>query len=214
MNSTRLPGKVLREVNELPLVIHIYRRLLACRELDGVSIAWGGEEGNLFESAKKYMIRYQIANPEENLISRFLRCSIASHADAFVRITADCLFHDPFYIDRMVRHYRDSYPQYRGLTNRYPTRTISEGLDAEIYSTELLAELDRTPDCPREGFAVYAEEKGLIAPFQPRTQPLGQDLHLSIDTQEDFDRAEKMLKILGNDDWLYENTIRAYELTK
>ena len=225
MGSTRLPGKVLKEVNGLPLIVHIYRRLLACKELDGVGISWGVHDD--CEVLEKLVDRYGLfahAGMENDLINRH-RCAAASIGkyDAFVRITADCLFHDPAYIDAMVAEYRNHYPKYRGLTNWYPHRTISEGLDAEIYSMELMAELDRDPKCPREDFATYAALNGHV---KTRWMPLdklqessltdeqikaGMEAHLSIDTQEDLDRAEKMLKILTNDEWRYSETLKAYQ---
>jgi spore coat polysaccharide biosynthesis protein SpsF (cytidylyltransferase family) len=113
----------------------------------------------------------------------------------------------------MIRMYKTYYPKFRGMTNWGFGRTVSEGLDAEIYSLELLAELDRDLKCPREDFATYAAQNKLVEAWPLRRDPLypiGQDIHLSIDTPEDFDRAERMLKILGNDEWRYEKTLEAY----
>ncbi len=149
------------------------------------------------------------SDTDSNLIGRFK--GFPCHA--FVRITGDCLFHDPNRIDDIVATYRNYYPKYRGLANWLPFRTVSEGLDCEIMSTELLAQLDRDPQCPRETFMTYAGEKGYLSPYPPEDQhryPIGEDLHLSIDTPEDFERAEKMLAILGNSEWRYEKTLEAY----
>lgn len=218
LGSTRLPGKVLKEINGMPLVVHIYRRLLACKELDSVVISWGTvnretAERELEGTLGKYAL-YSWSSPNQNdLIQRHLGASALVMADAFVRITGDCLFHDPSQIDAMVADYRKHYPKYRGLTNWGHGRIVSEGLDAEIYSTELLAELDRDPKCPREDFATYAASNGYACqwgwtPYVSQYSAVNE--HLSIDTQEDFDRAEKMLKILGNDEWRYEKTLEAY----
>lgn len=219
MGSTRLPGKVVKEINGLPLIVHIYRRLLACKELDQVAVAIGYEgAGNpdaqpILDVCKRYALYSDATIGVEDLIRRYKYATQKYNADAFVRITADCLFHDPEYVNAMVRDYRNTYPRYRGLSNWKGGRVISEGLDAEIYSTELLMELDRNPKCPREDFAVYAAENNLVGqwpPIENQRFPIGHDLHLSIDTQQDFDRAEKMLKILGNSEWRYEKTLEAY----
>ena len=244
MNSIRLPGKILKEINSLPLIVHIYRRLLACKELDGIvaSVACAGGE-KIQSTCWKYGFRnvsvfpwQQLVdqkstnlsdgsirvdnsgklNTDDDLLTRHLH-SMPSDGNAFVRITADCLWHDPLRIDSMVRDYRLYYPRYLGFSNKIPYRTVSEVLDAEIVSMELLAQLDRDPNCPRETFCTYAEEKGYLAPWPIMTQhryPIGEDLHLSIDTQEDLDRAEEMLKWLGsNDRWNYEETMAAYRGT-
>lgn len=211
MGSTRLPGKVLKEINGLPLIVHIYRRLLACRELDDVGISWGGSCEPLDNGPRFQAWVYPWRNNETDLISRHLNACIETKADAFVRITADCLFHDPAYIDSLVRDFRDAYPKLRGMSNWKGGRSISEGLDAEIYTTEFLAELDRDPKCPREDFATYASKMDCVGTWSPWTRKdMGSDLHLSIDTPDDFKRGEKMLEILGNDNWDYQATLEAY----
>lgn len=213
MNSTRLPGKVLKEINGLPLIVHIYRRMLACKELDEVIIAWGGPSEPIEAVMNKFGISSAIYyQTDEDLISRFGCATFHARASAFLRATSDCLFHDPKLIDELVGAYRMTYPRYRGIANS-PQRRVSEGLDAEIFSTELLAELDRTKDCPRESFAQWVIERGKkykVAQLNVGVLENAGTPHLSIDTQEDFDRAEKMLKILSNDEWRYEKTLEAY----
>src|SRR3990167_804064 len=152
MGSTRLPGKVLKEFNGLPLLVHIYRRLLGCRELDGVMISWGGNNIELDLLCNEYGL-YAYRGDEQDLIRRHAVAAHQREADAIVRCTSDCIFHDPTYIDSLVRDFRDAYPKWRGMSNWKGGRSISEGLDAEIYTTEFLAELDRDPNCPREDFA-------------------------------------------------------------
>ena len=215
MNSTRLPGKVVREISGLPLIVHIYRRLLACRGLDEVRVAPGPEgENPIFNLCCKYGMatkRSMFAEcyKDSDLIGRYKDQWMADPFDAFVRITADCLFHDPAKMDEIVSQYRKDYPRNRALST-WPHRLYSEGLDCEVWSTELLMELDRTPECPREGFATWAINQGKCLTFSPMVKENAGEPHLSIDTPQDFSRAEKMLKILGNDEWRYEKTLEAY----
>ena len=206
-NSTRLPGKVCKEINGLPLLWHIYRRLLKCEELDEVVVAYGNCD---WKPIVDICNRYFMANtggPETDLITRIKDVCNWRGAMAFVRVTADCLFHDPYIIDKAVMFYKGFWPKCR-LMASWPERVMSEGLDYEIMSTELLSELDTDKDCPREDFMTYAINKH--GQKQALTPMKGEDLHLSIDTQEDFDQAEKMLEYLGNDRWSYVDTKEAY----
>lgn len=214
MSSTRLPGKVVREINGLPLLWHIYRRLLACREADDVAVsaAYHHDLAHLCDSVP--MKSWSSTDDESDLIRRHLKTGRRMGADAIVRVTTDCLFHDPALIDAMIREYRASYPRYRGLSNS-PFRAHSEGVDCDIWSMELLAELDRTPECPRENWASWAIANGpkygvrqMHAIYVDAPNP--GDPHLSIDTEDDVRRAEAMLKLLGNDEWRYEKTMEAY----
>lgn len=214
-NSTRLPGKVCMEINGLPVLWHIYRRLLACEELDQVVVSMG-ESGRdqISDVCMKYNMYGEIG-PEEDLIARHIQTGWKHKADAIVRITSDCLFHNPKYIDDACAIFRREWPKMEALTNWHPSRTISEGLDMDLWSMKALADLDRMDDCPRENFALWAFEHRAIPFAQWETDwQIGSNAHLSIDTQEDFDMAKKMLKILGNDEWRYTETMKAYSRVK
>lgn len=212
MGSTRLPGKVLKEINGLPILAHIWRRLLACKEVDEVVVAWGGELDPLFPVTTRYGMRAVAWKEDDNLLSRIASAGHFAHADAVLRVRADCLFLDHLLMDKLVAEYRLAYPRYRAISN-WPRRAYSEGMDAEVWSMELLAELNRNPECPREDFGTWAIERGLCGQLFS-CSPLVEFPHLSIDTREDFERAERMLKILGNDEWRYAETLKAWEATK
>lgn len=216
MGSQRLPGKIVREINGLPLIVHIWRRLLACRELDSVVVALGADKDcdEAERICKRHAMRVWTGQPED-LIDRLYRAGLAYDADAIVRVTGDEWCHDPALIDCQVSQFRFYWPKERGRAN-WPHRTHSEGVDFEIWSMELLAELDRTKECPREGFAAWVcddEERAMKYGVTLGLQHPKNDgePHLSIDTEEDARRAAAMLKLIGNDTFDYESTMRAYK---
>lgn len=219
LNSVRLPGKVLREINGLPLIVHLWRRMLACREADGVVVSWGGDDAALDPVARRYAMAVWDQKDERDLLRRHFDAGGFLGAHAIVRTTADCLFHDPAIIDAMIREYRDTYPHFDAVVNWHP-RTWSEGCDAEVISMAAVARMDRDADTPREGFATYMVESGKYRVKNVVGRNAGQmsaapyndgDVHLSIDTPEDVKRAEAMLAYMGsNDVWAYDRTMEAY----
>ena len=132
---------------------------------------------------------------------------------AILRITGDCWAHDPHLLDDMIRFFLDGYPHTQGVCNWNP-RTYSEGVDAEIYTMELLNKLDKDPNCPREGFASYAVAHGMLASWPVHPGDAYKDVHLSIDVQADLDLARKILKKIGNDCWAYDKTMEAWNEVK
>ena len=214
LGSERLPGKVVREINGLPLIVHIWRRLLACEEVDQVAVAWGGKADAVPSVLNEWAMFCAPWWPEEDLLRRHLQAGYQYHADAIVRVTADCLFHDPALIDQLVRSFKNDWPRSRGVSN-WPYRRHSEGVDAEVWSMELLAELDRTKECPREGFAAWVCNDPTRSVYYLMTLGMQGEKndgepHLSIDTPEDLALAEKMLAILGKDRFDYAATMEAY----
>ena len=219
-NSTRLPGKALMDLNGMPVIQHIYRRLLGCRMVDSVAYATGisGDEDSALPHWEKARLEghHFFLSPESDLVGRMLYGGRMLGGSAILRITGDCWAHDPRLLDDMIRFFLDGYPHIQGVCNWNP-RTYSEGVDAEIYTMELLNKLDKDPNCPREGFATYAVAHGMLAKWPP---PLSwdaykdtlayRDLHTSIDTQADLDLARKVLAKIGNDEWNYWKTMEAY----
>ena len=206
------------KLNGLTMLHHVWRRLLACSELDEciVSIGDGPDSWRLVDEALSIGARASVGHLDD-LIQRHCVAAHEMRVDAIVRVRADCVFISPKYIDDVAAIYRREYPKVRGLVN-WPDRTISEGLDFELFSMGLMRQLEDTKDCPREDFATWVIERGFehqLAKWGIDYPPIGQDLHLSVDTKDDANRAERMLKWLGsNDRWSYSETIAAYEATK
>ena len=207
-NSERLVGKVLRDFNGLTLLSHLWRRMLACKEADGVMIAWGGDPKPMLADPNACYFTHVPGLPEKKLKERIMFVAQQMQYDAFVRVTADCLFHDPAFIDGMIAYYRACYPKVRGLSTWHPFRVISEGLDAELYSLDLMQEIVKNDKYGSETWTVDVAEQ--LEHFRPLQQLKGSTAKLSIDTPEDAFRADAMLKILGNDEWRYEETLKAY----
>ena len=209
MRSSRCPGKAVRFLNGDPLVWHIYRRLLGCHEVDQVVCAIGDIDPEpILKVCDEYGMYWRVG-PEKNLLSRLIEAASHHHADAVVRITGDCLFHDPIRVDEQVKAFTDAWPVYAGLAN-WPRRSVSEGLDCEVYAMSTLVALDHDSFCPREDFATYAIKKGIVDSYVSDHPTVGAEVHMSIDTEEDFTRAEKVLKEIGNGSFRYETALEAW----
>ena len=207
-NSTRLPGKALMDLNGMPVIQHIYRRLLGCRMVDQVAYCIGDSNGS-FGGWDAIHPSNSVVGSVDDLLARIRWGGIYFQADAILRITGDCWAHDPRLLDDMIRFFLDGYPHTQGVCNWNP-RTYSEGVDAEIYTMELLNKLNNDPNCPREGFATYAVAHGLLASWPVHPGDAYKDVHLSIDTQEHLDLARRILGKIGNDIWSYDKTMEAW----
>ena len=204
-NSSRLPGKACMEVNGLPLLWQVYRRVLGCSTVDEVCLAVGEDKPEpILDLCDIYGMHWRVG-PEKDLLKRLIDTASWVKADVILRLRADCLFLDPALLDDLVFDWQLRYPRFRAMSN-WPRRYCSEGLDAEVYTLEALLALDRDALCPREDFASYAIKQGMVEPHSHALMG-GEDLHMSIDTPEDLRHAEKVLKRIGNDDWKYKTTL-------
>jgi spore coat polysaccharide biosynthesis protein SpsF len=215
--SSRLPGKALMNINGMPMIEHVARRALAVRGLDTVIVSTSEDSRKIINwchgkwSGGPRMPYY--AGPETDLLARHLNAATQLKADAIVRLTADCPFHDPLEIELNIRNFMaldvDLY------TNWGLGRALSEGLDCAIIRTDLMDSLSRNPECPREDWISWAIGRdGILQRHAPVIPYLGHNIHLSVDTPDDLERARRMMSILGNDNFAYNDTVHAWEATQ
>ena len=188
LGSKRLPKKVLLPIGDKTILEHIYERLLAVYEADSVYVC--GAEGCTYVPGLRTSY-----GSENNLISRHLTAALQRDVDAIVRITADCLFHDPILIDEAIESFRYTWPNVKAMSNWCKKRTWSEGVDFEIYSLDFLRKLEEDAKCPRENFAVYASEQGLVTSWEG--DYCDENLKLSIDTPSDYERAKWIMESIA-----------------
>lgn len=137
MNSTRLPGKVLRLIHGVPTIGRIVQRLSYSKTLSGIIVACS--ENPADDPIAAYCSQNRIAyvrGSETAVDQRLLLALNQMQGDALVRVTADCPLVDPALIDILVEMWLD---RPKGLerdyvSNVYPNRTYPDGLDLEVIS--------------------------------------------------------------------------------
>ena len=133
MSSTRLPGKILREIQGKPILELLIERLRHCKNVDAIVIATSDNpaDGATVELAKKISCPYFVGN-ENDVLDRFYEAAKAYHADVIVRVSGDCPLHDPALIDKMILFYLEKKDVFDYVSNVDPP-TFPDGLDAWIF---------------------------------------------------------------------------------
>lgn len=141
MNSTRLPGKVLRLIEGKPVIVRIWERLALCSSLDTIVVATSADPSN--DIIEKVCAREGMGcarwGTDEDVADRLRYVAREQDADWVVRITADCPLVDPGLVDSLVAVARHT-SGYEYLSNVYP-RTYPDGLDIELISCGCLDRL-------------------------------------------------------------------------
>jgi len=144
MGSTRLPGKVLKELRGHAMLWHIARRLRSVAGLTRIVIATSDVPGDtpLRDFAAGEGIDCY-AGSENDVLDRFYQAAVQFQADPIVRVTGDCPFVDPDVIARLLDLYRTGGFDHVGVATgagavfmdggRFP-----DGLDAECFSFQAL----------------------------------------------------------------------------
>lgn len=192
MSSTRLPGKVMRDLAGAPMIERQVERLRRARGIDRLVVATSDrpDDDILAEHIRALGLGVH-RGPLDDVLARFAGAAAAfGPARHVVRFTADCPLIDPEIVDRLVEAHLRSGADYS--TNGGDGRAYAVGLDCEIMTADALR------DAARDAVEPYDREH--VTPFIYRRPeryavhrlpgPEGQgDLRWTVDTADDLDFA-------------------------
>ncbi len=158
MGSSRLPGKVLREIRGVPALTRQLRRLKRCRELDDIILATTTlpADDALEAWAKKEGVRC-FRGSSEDVLGRVCGAQLAAGSDIIVEVTGDAVLADPDIIDMGVRVYKNN--DFDVVSNVWKPG-FPQGMDVQVFSRKLLQKVADTVSDPavREHVSLYFYE--------------------------------------------------------
>lgn len=140
MGSSRLPGKVMKEICGKPMLEWVVQRALkaVCINQLVVAMTTDAADDILENYCREHGIEYFRGSPAD-VLDRFVQAGRKFHADVIVRLTADCPFIDFGLIDQTFGAFTESGVDF--AANRLPPpykRTFPIGLDVEIVAMPAL----------------------------------------------------------------------------
>ena len=196
-NSSRLPGKILRSINEKPLITYIIERLSISKYNANIVIATSSNETD--EPIYNHCLQNKITcyrGSLENVSERFLNCATHHGFDYAVRINGDNLFTDPSLIDR----YCDlAINGAFDLVSNVPNRTYPSGMSVEVIKILFLQEAisNFNKDQYKEHVTLYFYENltsGKFKFIENNDFPEAKGLNLAIDHSNDLNLAANHIK--------------------
>jgi spore coat polysaccharide biosynthesis protein SpsF len=156
MGSSRLPGKVLKQILDKPMLWYIVRRVRATPSIDQVIVAVPDDAANqsLREFCRDYSVPY-FAGSELDVLDRFYGAARMHGGDPVLRITADCPLVDPELIEKLIGIHRTGRYDYASVAAGADAESLEhgrfpDGLDAECFNFECLEQAWRKATDPRD----------------------------------------------------------------
>ena len=214
LGSSRLPAKVLRDVQGYTMLERVVRRVRRCQYVDQVVVATSDEHVDKplvkFCQDKGYDV---FAGSHLDVLKRFTDAAIAFQADRIVRITADCPLIDSAVVDQVIiKLINDPFLDY--TCNFFPQRFYPRGLDAEAFTlkTLLLAEKLAVDPPEREHVTLQIYRNPSlykIGCVRPRTDH--SHLRWTVDTMDDLRLVNAIYKHFGPRRFRWRNVVEAYQ---
>jgi spore coat polysaccharide biosynthesis protein SpsF len=139
MGATRLPGKVLKEIDGKPLLQYQLERVGQVKKLDKIIVATSSLKQDDFIADFCGQHGYLCFRGSENdVLNRYYECAVMHGAKIIVRLTADCPFSDPKVIDATIQLFLDKNVDYAANTAPPESSCYPDGSDVEVFSISAL----------------------------------------------------------------------------
>lgn len=199
MGSTRLPGKVMMDVEGRPVLGRVLDQVRCCKKIDQVVVATtvNLKDDAVVDFCAKEKVAY-FRGSENDVLDRYFQAAMEARADHIVRITSDCPLIAPDISDQVItKHLREG----ADYTSNTLEGTYPRGWDIEIFTYHAIARAVREARDPAE--------KEHVTPYFYRHPELFKlasveaigtfhrpDIRICVDTQEDLDLIRKIYQEL------------------
>jgi spore coat polysaccharide biosynthesis protein SpsF len=203
MSSTRLPGKVLKDLpygSGVSDLVQVVRRTRRATTVDEVVVATSDRpEDDAIVAVCEAEGFPCFRGSLEDVLSRYYHAAREFAFDVVVRVTADCPCIDPAIIDLVVKRHLEGGSDYTA-NNRL--RTFPHGLDLEVVDAEALGLMNERAVAPfdREHVCPYLE-RDEFRKVNVEAPPdwYGPDIRVTLDTPRDYALLCAVFDYLGTD---------------
>jgi spore coat polysaccharide biosynthesis protein SpsF len=201
MGSTRLPEKVMMDLQGRPVLWHVIERVKHATRVDYVIVATTMDTSD--DIIKHQCTRWGVPvfrGPVDDVLARFYKTvrfieSGVGPVNKIVRITSDCPLIDPQIIDSVVG---DAISGNYDYVSNVDPPTFPDGFDVEVFTVEALEEAF----CK----AILSSEREHVTPYirnNPRFRKFNHinavdlsKMRLTLDTDKDFQVISKIFQAL------------------
>lgn len=196
MSSKRLPGKVLMNCIDRPILKWVIDRVSNCSNKIEVVISTSNHKSDdVIEDYCKDIGVDCFRGSLENLVDRFLKTCTSYSKDNFIRVCGDSPLIDSRIIDKAIEIFKIN--KFDLVTNVFP-RSFPKGQSVEIFSVNALKRLIKYEinELEKEhlSLGIY-QRKNLfkIKNFESNLHDYSH-IQLSVDTREDFEMVREIIK--------------------
>jgi spore coat polysaccharide biosynthesis protein SpsF len=213
MGSTRLPGKVLKDLEGATVLARVLARVKRAATIGEMMVATSDSRGDdaIVAECKRFDTRV-FRGDEKDVLDRYYRAAQFSKAEIVVRITADCPLIDPEITDITVKAFLAERPDY---ASNALIRTYPRGLDTEVMTMRALESAWRDATAPYQRAHVTPYLYQDQSPFKVLAVKGKQDhsaLRWTLDTEADLEFLRAIYaRFGGRDDFGWRDVLSLLE---
>ncbi len=201
MNSSRLPGKILKEILGKPMLVHLIERLKDVQNCDEIIVA---TTNTSLDDKTEEVVKGQgvtcFRGDEDNVTKRVIEAAKSREVDVVVQLTGDNPLADPEIVEQVINMYASNNFDYvsNDLIRSYPI-----GMNTRMFSLDTLLrafEISHSPYEQEHTTMSILKNKELFRCcnlYAPRGLCFP-ELQLTVDEPDDFELITKIFEALYN----------------
>ena len=227
MGSSRLPGKVMSNVNNENTVLdYLINQLRYSKHIRKIIVATttNKQDDIIVESAKKNHIDF-FRGEENDVLDRYYQCAKKFSLTNILRITSDDPLVDPTIIDELIKNYQETDCDLASIEtsvedniNNAKSKNLSGypypiGLNAQIFSFSALEKTWKNAKLPseREHVLPYMmKNSDTFRQFHLRNPIKTPPLRLTIDKEEDLELFRNIISKISERPILLHDILELY----
>jgi|TARA_B110000971_G_scaffold40588_1_gene39792 glutamate-1-semialdehyde 2,1-aminomutase len=194
MGSTRLPNKIMKLIENIPMIEILLKRLSKSKKIDQIVVATSTNFANLPLIKHVENLGFScIQGSENDVLGRYIYAAEESQAEIVVRITGDCPLIDSALVDKCIKSFLDKKVDYLCNTNppSYP-----DGLDISVVTIKALKQAAKKTinKYDREHVVPYIINSGEFNLGLLKNEEDLSTLRWTVDDPEDFEVISNIFK--------------------
>ena len=211
--SSRLPNKVLMKINEEQTILeHVIDQLSFSKSIKKIIIATTNlKQDDIIEKLGRKLKIDVFRGDSLDVLDRYYKCAKEFNLDNILRITSDCPLIDPEVVDKIIKKFE--IEKYDYVSNTL-IRTFPIGLDAEIFSLEVLEKTWKNAILPSEREHVTPFIRSKKMDFSIGNIENEEDLskiRITLDRKEDYELIKLIMKECKKRPILLQDIIKLFE---
>ena len=205
MGSTRLPGKIMMNIRDKPLLYYVINQIRHSKKINKVVIATTDtlQDDQIVKFVNLHDIEI-FRGTEEDVLDRYYQCAKKYKSDVIVRITSDCPLIDPNLIDKCIVEFQNNNYDYFSNINKkedekwtYHLSGFPLGFAVEVFTFDTLenAWKNAKKNFDREHVTQYIlDNPELFNIGNMENSNDYSDIRLAVDHQIDFDLVKNVIE--------------------
>lgn len=216
MGSTRLSGKVMKNLEGKTVLEHVIDRVRQSKLIDEIIIATTTHNRDDVIEAEALRCGVKaFRGSEDDVLSRYYYAAKENNLDVVIRITSDCPLIDSKVLDEVIKFYVDNnYDIVSNAGSDLSKRTYPRGLDIEAFSFKVLEKsfANAKETYQKEHVTPYIYENSICVYYYKNDIDYSKH-RWTLDTDEDFKLISEIYKHLyhGEHDFYLSDIVKLFE---